>query len=62
MELRKVTHKTVLGIDKETLPLKKGDEIQTFETDVYGRVRVFIDGKEITISKSMLERISNKSL
>jgi len=59
MKKRIVGHDTVLGIGDDTFHLSKGDEILSFETDIYGRVRVNINGMDQTISKPMLDRISN---
>jgi len=59
MKIREVSHDTVLGIGDQAFKLKKGDEIGVFEEDVYGRVRVHLQGQEVLISRSMLERISN---
>jgi len=57
---RIVSQDTVLGLHDECFKLTKGDEIEAFETNKYGRVRVIIQEKETTVSKPMLERISNK--
>lgn len=59
MKKRIVAYDTVLGIGDDTFHLRKGYEILSFETDIYGRVRVNINGMDKTISKPMLDRISN---
>lgn len=66
MKIREVSHATVLGIGEDIFILKKGDLIEELETNVYGRVSIVFHGgvlpSKASISKSMLERISNKML
>ena len=59
MKKRIVPNSTVLGIGDHTFRLVEGEEIEVFEANKYGRVRVNLQGQEVSISRSMLERISN---
>ncbi len=57
---RIVTHDVVLGTHEECFKLKEGEEIQYFETDKYLRTKAIIQGKELLVTESALERVSNK--
>lgn len=56
---RIITHNTVLGLHDQTFKLVKGEEIETFEMDKYGRVRTIIQDREVLVFAITLERISN---
>ena len=58
---RIVTHDTTLGAHDKNFKLSKGEEFETFETDVYGRIRTVIQGVEVSFFIVTLERFSNEA-
>ena len=57
---RRVTHNTTLGVHDKNFVLTKDEEFETFETDVYGKIRTIIQGVEISLFIVTLERFSNE--
>lgn len=61
-EIKLVAFDTVLSIDHDkkfnVFKLKKGDEIQVFDTDKYHKSKVIIQGIETRMYNTTLERIT----
>jgi len=55
-----VSHNTVLGVGNYAFRLKAGEKIEVYDRNKYNQVRVVIQGQEVLINGTMLDRVANK--
>lgn len=53
---KKIKYSTVLGINDKIFSLTKGEEIEIFDTDKYGRVEVVIQNQKVIVNRITIGR------
>jgi len=53
---KKIKYSTVLGIHDKIFSLIKGEEIEIFDTDKYGRVEVMIQNQKVLVNRNTIGR------